>query len=299
MFHQHRQRQFEMYNRARLALLQRPDYVIATESLLATTVAETTQGDISEIARDFNEASYLYPFWQQYPPDNRGREPRGDQFPWIEVGEHVITAKLTRLLATRFELRDPGLPTGADARFLLRSLDIRDATQGLTDAAWLMIDIKSVGPRDDAAHTVLSHNQVSGDGLWRNMNHGVENRVIRAAGRVASHDFHPSIAPIYVLSDGTVALTVIVAVKPVYAMLALQTQGQVQGQPLERIDVITIPNGLLLMENPRYTRQYPGLFFPGKDDKGKNPSKMRARISFQLLRQIADWRVKSIAVDAR
>ena len=61
--------------------------------------------------------------------------------------------------------------------------------------------------------------------------------------------------------------------------------------------VIAVPNGLLLTEVPNYLRRYPGLFFPGKDEKEKNPLKRRCRISFSLLRQIAAWRVQEIKID--
>jgi hypothetical protein len=46
----------------------------------------------------------------------------------------------------------------------------------------------------------------------------------------------------------------------------------------------------LLAVNPNYLKQYPHLLFPGKDDKEKNPLKVRARVSFEVLRHIAPWR---------
>jgi len=46
-----------------------------------------------------------------------------------------------------------------------------------------------------------------------------------------------------------------------------------------------------LVINPGYLNKFPGLLFPGKDDKSKNPLKVRARVSFALLRKIAAWRV--------
>lgn len=65
-----------------------------------------------------------------------------------------------------------------------------------------------------------------------------------------------------------------------------------KGQPLESIKDICVPNGILLCRNPGYLTQYPGLFFPGKDDKGKDPKKVRARVSFDMLKSIANWRVQ-------
>jgi hypothetical protein len=161
---------------------------------------------------------------------------------------------------------------------------------------WLFLDIKSVGPRDDQDHTVMSHNQISGSGRWKSADGGVVNEVMVARGRKASHLFHCSIPPIYVLSDGTVIPVVIIILKPVYKMLSLEENSNDIGQPLRRISFATVPNGLLLHEQPNYLGQYPGLFFPGKDDKTKNPLKVRCRVSFAILRSIAQWRFQEIFV---
>jgi hypothetical protein len=294
MFDQRRDHQFKEYNRARTILVNDTSVLIALEKYFADLLRETISNAIDEIVRDFNEASYLFPFWQNYPPDERGRQPKGDQFPWIEVGEHAVGSKLGRLLARDgIELLDVGLPAGPDQRFVVRSEEIKKITNGLTNAAWLFLDIKSVGPRDDADHAVMSHNQISGDGRWETPEAGVSNTLMTAQGRTASHLFHPSIPPLYVLSDGTIAPVVLSALKPVYRMLSLE-HGSLKGQPLGRLALITIPNGLLLEVSPGYLAQYPGLLFPGKDDKGKDPRKLRARICFQRLRTIANWRVQTI-----
>jgi hypothetical protein len=294
MFNKHRKQQFLLYGPARDKFIADPAVLIGVEKFLAATIARILQDNIDEITADFNEATLLFPFWEEYPPDDRGRQPRGDQFPWIEVGEHVVTAKLSRFLPNKFDVKDPGLPTGPDARFLVRHAEIGKMTDGLTDAAFLMIDIKSVGPRDDCDHTVLSHNQVSGDGVWTNITIGVKNRVMKATGKRKSHPFHCTLPPLYVLSDGTIAPTVVLAVKPVYKMLPLLGDSSLRGQPLGRIDVIAVPNGLLLEVNPGYLSKYPGLLFPGKDDQVKNPLKVRSRISFGILRQIDAWRIETV-----
>ena len=74
-------------------------------------------------------------------------------------------------------------------------------------------------------------------------------------------------------------------------MLNLASDG-LKGQPLESIKNICVPNGLLLTKNPGYLNYYLGLFFPGKDDKSKEPCKIRVRVSFSLLNKISPWRVK-------
>ena len=157
-----------------------------------------------------------------------------------------------------------------------------------TDSFWLFIDIKSVGPRDDQDHTVMSHNQISGNGKWTEKDFGIINDTMIAKGQRVSHPFHCAIPPLFVLSDGIIAPVIHIVLKPVYKMLGLSS-GE-KGQPLGRVSLASIPNGILLTENPNYLQTYPGLLFPAKDDKEKDPRKVRARVSFEILRQIAQWR---------
>lgn len=297
MINLHRQNQFNIYNLARQYFIDNPISLIELERFLTNHLVEIITTNIIEIERDYNEASYLYPFWENYPPEDRGRQPIKDQYPWIEVGEHAIGSKLSRLLDRSFCVKDTGLATGADQRFVLTNDAIKSATNGYTNSAWFFVDIKSVGPRDDQDHTVMSHNQVSGDGIWLNSADGVKNTILQATGIRASHAFHASLPPIFVLSDGTIAPLVVLALKPVYQMLPTNIIGiRNNGQPLERIDIACIPNGLLLTQQPNYLGLHKGLLFPGKDDKSKDPRKLRARISFDLLRKIASWRVQTIRV---
>jgi len=297
MFNKYRATQHQVYIAARDHFIRHPEQLIALECHFIQQTHQYLTAARDEIARDYNEASYLYPFWQNYPPEERGRQPRGDQFPWIEVGEHAIGTKLSRLLYNDYDLRDTGLPAGPDQRFVLSSPAISRLTSGYTDSAWLFIDIKSVGPRDNFEHAVMSHNQVSGNGLWNHPEDGVRNDVLTATGARTSHSFHCSVPPLYVLSDGTIAPVINVLIKPFYRMLALSGNNE-RGQPLSSITVACIPNGLLLMNGPRYLSQHPGLFYPGKDDKSKNPLKVRARVSFPVLNSIADWRVQQVHIAA-
>jgi len=297
MFDTYRENIHNRYSKARAFLIANPQVLIDLEKYISDYVLDLVNHNIKSIKDDYDEASYLYPFWQNYPPDDRGRSPRGDQFPWIEVGEHVVGDKIGRLLAKDFVIRDTGIPTGPDKRFVIQSDILSKITNGFTDSIWLFIDIKSVGPRDDFEHTVMSHNQISGNGHWQNVSEGIRNSVMKATGKYRSHEFHCSIPPLYVLSNGTIVPVILVAIKPVYSMISNGEGIKCCGQPLQRVAVISIPNGLLLEENPAYLKMHPGLLFPGKDDKGKNPLKIRCRISFKLLNDIADWRVRQILVD--
>lgn len=296
MFNKFRKTQFDLYNKARKYFIDNYKELINLEKYLADYFYNILSKNLDEIVFDYNESSHLFPFWQKYPPDDRGRQPKGDQFPWLEVAEHVFGAKISRFLGKDFFVKDTGLPTGPDQRFVVKSGTISKFTNNFTDSCWLFVDIKSVGPRDDQDHTVMSHNQISGDGIWKNENEGISNSVMTAVGQRTSHSFYCTIPPIYILSDSTIAPVIHIVVKPIYGMLSLE-KNQGGGQPLRRITVIVIPNGVLLEKKPNYLASFPSLFFPGKDDKTKNPLKVRCRVSFSILRSIADWRVREIYIN--
>lgn len=288
MFTQYQHIQFEEYKKAVEYYKTYPQKLIEIERFVMNEVLHFIDLHLPEITRDYNEASYLYSFWKNYPPLDRGRSPVGDQYPWIEVGEQVFGNKLSRYFASNFGVKDAGLPSGSDDRCIITSERIRQIL-GITDSVWVFIDIKSAGPRDDFNHAVMSPYQISGSGIWNNVSDGVKNDPLKATGKITSHDFLCSLSPIYVLSDKTVAPLVTFAVKPVYDMI--HDKGVNIGQPLQKIKVASIPNGLLLTQNPNYMSKYPYLFFPGKDDKSKDLRKIRARVSFDILKQIDSWRV--------
>ena len=252
MINLHRQSQFAVYNKARKHFIANSNSLIELERLLTVNLVSIITANINELKQDYNEASYLYPFWQNYPPEDRGHMPVKDQYPWIEVGEHAIGSKLPRLLERSFQVKDTGLPTGSDQRFVLTDDSIGTATGGYTNSAWLFIDIKSVGPRDDQHHTVMSHNQVSGDGIWTTPPDGVKNTILLATGTRATHDFHASLPPIYVLSDGTVAPLVMIAIKPVYRMLQTNVVGA-------RNDGLIGPDGFCWSQETSF--KFPGTLY--------------------------------------
>lgn len=274
------------YLAARQQLIDDPEPLVQAESWATSTVSSLIQHMKTQIKDDYDAASWLYPFWRNYPPDARGRMPVGDQFPWIEVGEHTVGSKLVKALSFRHKVRDIGFPSGPDQRLLLIHEAIPIAGFG---ALWVMLDVKSAGPRDDFPNVVMSHNQISGDGLWSRPDEGLRNTPMVAKGDRSQHDFHPSLPPLIILPDMLAAPVITLAVKPVYSMPGGQG-GSWGGQPLRRVDLVCIPNGLLLCVNPNLLGTYPGLLFPGKDDKGKNALKRRARVSKQVLRAVDGWR---------
>lgn len=295
MFTQYAEVQYTTYNEAFSFFKKDPQRLIEAERFVMDEIIHFIDIHQPEIKRDYDEASYLYSFWKNYPPENRGRAPIGDQYPWIEVGEQVFGNKLQRYFNANFSVKDSGLPSGADDRCIITSERIRQIL-GVTDSVWIFIDIKSAGPRNDFDHAVMSPYQISGSGNWTKIKDGLKNNPIKAEGKRASHDFYCSLSPIYVLSDGTTAPLLTFVIKPVYEMVKESGSDKTVGQPLSKIIIASIPNGILLTKSPNYNKKYPGLFFPGKDDQSKDAHKMRARISFCLLKEIADWRIKEIRV---
>ncbi len=291
MFYEARDIQFNAYQEARRFFIRNPRILIYVEKYVTELVNEIISENYDEIERDYNAASYLHPFWAEYPPEDRGRSPVGDQVPWIEVGEHAVGHKINRLIAAQYEIAEVGLPSGADNRFVLFSDTISAITDGFTDRVFLFLDIKSVGPRDNYDHAVLSPYQVSGDGIWTAPEENMVNSQMTAYGRSAQHSFFPAMAPIYAFPDGSIAPSIHLFVKPVYEMVGSR-DGRCEGQPLESIKNICVPNGLLLCVNPNYMHHYPGLFYPGKDDKSKDIKKLRARVSFEILKELDAWRVR-------
>lgn len=242
MFTKYANEQFAAYHKSIDYFKAHPERLIEAEHFVMKEILHFIDIHLPEIRRDYDEASYLYSFWRNYPPEDRGRKPKGDQYPWIEVGEQVFGNKLARHFNANFSVKDSGLPSGSDDRCVISSPRIGEIL-GITDSVWVFIDIKSEGPRDSADHSVMSTNQVSGSGDWKNVE-----------------------------------------------------DGKTIGQPLERIKIASIPNGILLTQKPNYTKKYPRLFFPGKDDSTTNPRKARDRVSFELLREIAPWRVNEITL---
>ena len=293
MFNTYRDIQFELYNEAFKYYAKHPECLIEIERFVTNEICHFIDLHLPEIKRDYDEASYLHSFWKNYTPLDRGRSPVGDQYPWIEVGEQVFGNKLSRYFSANFGVKDSGLPSGSDDRCIISSERIKQIL-GVTDSVWVFIDIKSAGPRDNFEHAVMSPYQVSGTGDWKKKGDGITNKPIVAKGKLVSHDFLCSLSPIYVLSDATVAPLATFVIKPVYTML--REGEETVGQPLERIKVACVPNGVLLTQNPNYLQSYPGLFFPGKDDKKKDLRKIRARVSFEVLREIDAWRVVEIDV---
>jgi hypothetical protein len=262
--------EFEDY---RSKCLNNPDLIAKLEKSHASFFLASIFDSIEEIERDFNQAGNLKNFWLNNPPRNRGYAPKGDKIPWSEVGETTLTPNVVRaVLENDSSVEFPGLPSGADTRFLL-------------DDHLVHFDVKATGPTDLTDEVVASPNQISGDGLYWT-DEGVDNSEFDVYGPRGGHTpFHPELSPIYKI-NGSWGLCETFFLKAVYEV---KDRGE---QPLSHLELVCVPNGLLLFEGPKYAEKLDDLLRPGKDTQGT--AKPRTRVKFDPLSRLASWRTIQI-----
>ncbi len=261
------------YNRAREFLLSNNCQELLR---LEKTITEILIREILKIAgqikQDFDLATDLLPFWGKYAPIQRGHKPRGEAFPWGEVGEKVIEGHLYSLVPNIFNnVRFIGVPYGHDIRFA-------------TDKAFIHIDAKSTGPTDNTEEVVSSPNQVTGNGLLGD--DGLTyNEPVEMRGSRVGRKFLPELAPFYLI-DGQITPTLTYYLKIVYSVHSLGNQ------PLEYLELICVPNGLALFDGPKLHTHVSGLLTPGKDEV--SVIRKRTRIKLEPLAALDRWRCQKI-----
>ena len=242
-----------------------------TTELLINSIAAVA----ARIKADFDKATELKPFWERYAPVQRGHKPRGEAFPWGEVGEKVVEGHLYSIMPNIFErVRFLGVPYGHDIRFM-------------TNNAFIHIDAKSTGPTDNAEEVVSSPNQVTGNGKLDNEGR-VYNEVAEMKGPQVTREFQPELAPFYIV-DGKVIPTLTYYLKIVYSVKSLGEQ------PLEYLELISVPNGLALFDGPNLNKNVRGLLTPGKDEI--KVVRKRTRIKLDPLSELDSWRCQKIKFD--
>ncbi len=258
----------DAYKRHRRKLLANSGAIlIATEQKYMTFLCEVCLEAAPAIHAEFNRCMALRPYWENYAPEQRGRKPKGESIPWGEVGEKTISYNIVKvLLRKRPDIAFPGLPFGGDIRFA-------------TDDALVHFDVKLTRPNDNPDEVVASRNQILGDGIRWNKK-GMVNSPVKVQGPRASMDFQPELPPFYIEGDKRlVCLTYFL--KAVYRV---ESMGE---QPLDYMEIVCCPNGLLAFDGPKYIN-HPNLFIPGKDEK--KVKHKRARLRLSPLSEIADWR---------
>lgn len=224
---------------------------------------------------DFSDRpKQLIPFWKNYPPEQRGRQPIGNSIPWLELGEKTTSSNLIAKLSSAIpEITFAGLPTGGDIRFTTENLFIH-------------LDIKLTGPNDNPNEVVVPPNQVSGDGkIWNdgimNSSHPIRYLTGKNKGAV-NYNFQPKLPPIYFLDD-----------KPLLCLtFFLETVYDVEEfgvHPLRHLELSCVPNGLLMFDTYNYANKE-GFLIAGKDDNTKAEDTKRIRVRLNPLGEIANWR---------
>ena len=256
-------------------LVARREDIINIERRYMDFLVETTLAAANDLYGDFDQANDLLPYWVAYAPRQRGRAPTGNSIPWSEVGEKSLSSNLIRAISeANRNISFPGLPFGGDVRFA-------------TDDALIHFDVKMTGPNDNVNEIVVPPQQVSGDGaLWDN---GVLSHSFEVVGPRRAINFQPKLTPFYIL-DGVMRLCLTYFLKVVY------TVEEYGVQPLHYLEVICLPNGLLLFDGPEYART-PGLLIPGKDTRDTPEHVKRTRIRLNPLASIAEWRCQKIIAD--
>lgn len=257
------------YHAVRRWLLAHSADIIASERQHMDLLTQATLAAAPDIYDDFSRANDLIPFWINYSPSQRGRSPTGLAAPWSEVGQTTISSNLLRVVAQHIpSISFPGIPFGGDVRFGVKR-------------ALLHVDVKSTGPNDVTDEVVAPPQQLSGDGhLWAD---GVVNSPFQVMGaRSAGFWYQPKLPPFYVF-NGRVQVCLTYFLKGIYEVRALGNQ------PLSHLELVSVPNGLLLFDGPRYA-ETPGLLTPGKDDKSVPEDRRRVRVKLNPLARLAPWR---------
>ena len=263
------------YFAIRTQLLRHQESIVATERRYMDFLVGVTLAAAERLESDFGRANDLLPFWNNYPPKQRGRAPTGTSIPWSEVGEKSLSSNLLRVVTEKDPtITFPGLPFGGDVRFA-------------TSDALIHFDVKLTGPNDNANEVVAPPQQISGDGAdWQN---GILNTIFPVTGARARMNFHPKLPPFYVL-DGSLRLCLTYFLKAVYKVHEYGVQ------PLHYLEVACVPNGLLLFDGPFYAR-ISGLLIPGKDDQTKPSEDKRTRVRLNPLATIeGGWRCQQIVL---
>lgn len=249
-------------------------HIIAIERKYTEFLTEVILAAADYIYRDFCQVTELFPFWVNYPPEQRGRKPRGTSIPWGDMGEKSIGQSLVRAISLKnSSVSYPGLPLGGDVRFA-------------TSEALVHFDMKLTGQTDNPHEIVASPHQISGDGaIWKRgvVNpaiNGMANSFFTVIGERSSMHFQPELPPFYVLGERVlVCLT--------YFLKAVYKVNSLGDQPLDYMELVCVPNGLLLFDGPKYARTK-GLLIPGKDDK--KTKKKRTRVRLNPLSELNQWR---------
>jgi hypothetical protein len=270
-----------IYESARHFFLQKPHLINEIEKEFTDVLVNKVMLQVAEKTLiDFSKRPVeLLSFWQNYPPEQRGRQPKGTSIPWLELGEKTISSNFIKRLGEVYSnIEFPGLPTGGDIRFYTKNVLVH-------------LDIKLTGPNDNPDEVVVPPNQVSGDGFKWDQNGVLNNShpIIYLTGPTrgqVNYNFQPKLPPIYVL-DNKHLLCLTLFLEAVYDVKSLGDH------PLKYFEISCVPNGLNMFMGPKYA-DTKGLLIAGKDDNTKDEDTKRIRVRLDPLTNIHNWRSMKI-----
>jgi len=248
------------------------EFILSEEARVTELIIDRLASRYREIKHDFDNAYRTKEYWELYAPIQRGHKPRGEAYPWGEVGEKVIEGHLYSSLNEMFErINFPGIPYGHDIRFS-------------TEKSFVHIDVKSTGPTDNPNEVVSSPNQVTGNGMISDYGM-IYNDEVDMTGPRITRKFRPELAPFYLI-DNKIIPVLTFYIKVVYNVISPGNQ------PLQYIELICVPNGIPLFVAPNFNYLYPGILTPGKDEV--TIDRKRTRIKLNPLSHIGSWRCQKI-----
>ncbi len=237
----------------------------------------------------------LFPFWSQYAPRQRGRDPIGDNVPSGDLGEKVVgialVAGLLQELGASTFVAPVGLPYGGDYRWIASINGVHVS---------MHIDIKSTGPRDNPNELVVPANQVTGfpDPDRCAATQSFVSVPLEVGAREPTSQVRPALSPL-IPFRGELIPQLTAFVKFVY--------GQANGsQFLSALKLSVVPNGILLLgpepyyvESLQRTPRRATPFNKGKDDAGRRAvvgdgARFRVLLDWLSSLDTGGWRVITI-----
>ena len=90
MFTKYANKQHEAYLEAMDYYKNNPDRLIEAERFVMNEILHFIDIHQPEIKRDYDEASYLYSFWKNYPPEDRGRAPKATNIHGLKLANKYL-----------------------------------------------------------------------------------------------------------------------------------------------------------------------------------------------------------------
>ncbi len=154
----------------------------------------------------------------------------------------------------------------------------------ILDEVLIHCDVKATGPNDNPNEIVASPFQISGDGKkWKG--DGFENSQVSVPRQGKNKEpmiFRPALPPFYLLEERRLLCLT-------YFLKINYVRNDANEQILDYLELVCVPNGLLMFDGPAYHQTTKGLLIAGKDDKSVQDNNRRVRVRFDPLAKVGEW----------